>query len=286
MNDMDIDSSSLARELGDYETNNPDVHTDYGEDFSVGDDLSSQRYDGNGDISARDNIKNKIKGSGNNNRADDDEVDLESLGYKSPDVGDDEGNEETGTERSSEEGRPRRTKEGNNYRGGVAGVIHNLISAIIVAGICYFIILPMLLFALRSAFGIQPQWYDNYQDISDRYYNKDNTNTDLEQPITELKNIRDHVSDTFTDVTGLDLRPKLEEGKTVLMAPFVVGTNGNDIRVFINGDEYSIDVSAVDMLAEKANNRAQIEVSVLDREIVAVKFISFESVVEGVKEGE
>ena len=59
MNDMDIDSSSLARELGDYETDNPDVHTDYGEDFSVGDDLSSQRYDGNGDISARDNIKNK-----------------------------------------------------------------------------------------------------------------------------------------------------------------------------------------------------------------------------------
>ena len=284
MNDMDIDSSSLARELGDYETNNPDVHTDYGEDFSVGDDLSSQRYDGNGDISARDNIKNKIKGS--NNRADDDEVDLESLGYKSPDVGDDDGNEETGAERSSEEGRSRRTKESNNYRGGVAGVIHNLISAIIVAGICYFIILPMLLFALRSAFGIQPQWYDNYQDISDRYYNKDNTNTDLEQPITELKNIRDHVSDTFTDVTGLDLRPKLEEGKTVLMAPFVVGTNGDDIRVFINGDEYSIDVSAVDMLAEKANNRAQIEVSVLDREIVAVKFISFESVVEGIEEGE
>lgn len=270
MNDNAPDTSSLMSELDAYGKANPNASKDIDEEFTVGDDLTSDKYSGNSDVN------NKIK-TAPNSQQEHDEV-LDELGYKADvPVTKAKNTRESFSEEPIHPVRERRERPNI----GLGNILNNAVSAVIVGAICYFIILPMLLFAVRSIAGIQPQWYDNYQDISDKYFSSDNKNLDMKEPIKDLKSIRDHVTDTVKDVTGYDIRPKLNEGKTIILAPFVVGETGKGIRVFINGEEYSLEVPAVDMLKEESSNRAKIEISVLDREIVGTKFISFERVVEG-----
>ena len=288
MNPNGIDSDDLRSQLQSYGEKYPDALDDDTSYDTIGDEYSSDRYSGsiNGTQQGED--------SGQKNAPTIDEEELDSLGYKSPkDFGGPrqaEGEEDYQDESNGFQDQPQKKQQGRKNKGvntergkgfQMDTLASRIIGALVAGAICYFVILPMMTFALRSVFNIQPQWYDNYEDITNEYFSENRYQTDIKEPIGELKNIREHVSDTFTEITGINLDPKMKDGKTILRVPFIVGTD--DIRTTINGDEYAIEVPKEALLSESEYNRAEIELSILDREVQGVKFIKFVNVVEGKK---
>ena len=257
------------------------------DDFDIGSELHSNKYGGTGDLSKT--ISKKMKNESpyeDNNKgtdADDDSDDpLKDIGYVSPDESDiqESYNSKSGHSHNKQ---PRQRRDNPYQDGGLKGMIRSLTSALIIALMGYFVIIPLFLHTLESVLHISPQWYDQYEDVTSEYFSGD-LNTDIEQPIEKLENIKDGVEIKFKDITGIDIRPKLKEGKTIVLAPFIVSENNTsedsyEIRVMINGDEYALEVDPLAMIKESSSNRAKLEISVLDREVVGTKFIEFVTVI-------
>lgn len=295
MNPDDIDMGGLRGSLREYGNTYPEAYDDTDIDVDlIGGGYQSDKYSGG--VTNTSNNDNQTVNNQQNTQQEYDE-DMEDLGYKQPsefggpqNVSHDayEPNEQQGhfQDRQPQQGGPKQQQQmpqQHQQRAslGINTILMWALGAVIAGAIGYFIIQPMLAFALRSAFNIQPQWYDNYEDITNKYFSEHEFQTEFTEPLDDLKNIRGHISDTFTEVTGIDLDTKMKDGKTILRVPFVVGHN--DIRTSINGAEYAIDVPSEILLTEGSYNRAEIELSIMNKEIQGIKFLKFVRVLDSDK---